>query len=131
MALVELSCGLESKGIALLFGGVIVEGHLVLDQFDGGVDFVGVVRRKKLEFLELVDDLNAVGEVLVLWFLLFLLLLRLLLGGLLIDVALLGGDDSGTAFDLFLPFLSEDYGSLGSFFLFLELEGVGSQALAV
>ena len=131
MALVELSCGFQSKGTALLFGGSIEEGHLVLDQFDGGVDFVEVVGWEKLEFLELVDDLDAVGKVFVLWLLLFLLLLWLLLGDLLIDVALLGGDDCGTAFDLFLPFLSENYGALGPFLLFVELEGIGSQALAV
>ena len=131
VALVELSCGFQSKSTALLFGGITVEGHLVLDQLDGGVDLAEVVGWEKLQFLELVDELNAVGKVFVLWLLLFLLLLWLLLGDLLIDVALLGGDDSGSAFDLFLPFLSENYGALGPFLLLVELEGIGPQALAV
>jgi hypothetical protein len=84
MAFFELSCSFQSKGGAFLLSGVIVECHFVLDKLDCRVDFVEIVGRKELQFLELVDDLNPVREVLVLRLLLLLLLLRLLLRRLLV-----------------------------------------------
>jgi hypothetical protein len=67
----------------------------------------------------------------VLGLFLSLLLLRLLLGEIFIEIALFGCDDSGTTFDLLLPFLSENNWALRLLFLFVELESIGPQTLAI
>lgn len=131
MAFFPFCSSLCLEGVALFLGGIVEEGQLFLELLDGGVDFVGVIGRKELEFLELIDDLDSVGELLILGLLLFLLLLVLLLGGLLVQVALLAGDNYSSTLNLLLPFLAED-NRAGSFLtLLMDLEGIGSEVVTV
>jgi hypothetical protein len=81
--------------------------------------------------LELVDGFDAVGELVILRLLLLLLLLDLLLGPLLVQVALLAGYHHGPSLYLLLPLLPEHYRAGGLLALFVDLEGIGSETVAV
>lgn len=131
MAVFPLCGSLDLEGIALFLSGIVEEGHFFLEQLDGGVDFVGVIGRKQFEFLELVDDLDSVGEIFVFRLFLFLLLLVLPFGSLFVEVALLASNNHSASLNFLLPFLAKDNRTGRPFALLQGLEGIGSETVAV